>query len=449
MRGFRVLLLTCLTLTALPLLAAAAPATPAAGGDHWHEDYTADIQLDQFMGRLHEVLSSEQYFGKYPEVAGMAEVAKRMGYFNLDNLHCEYTVKDGEIRTRFSEHFAGLPADSYLGKVYALPNRDLVSATYLAQDDYLMYFAMNNVPQQVLISLQEVGNLANDPPTGMEDVFSDMGEVGQVLGMVTAMGIDKQIESILTGEIGMAFYRVPDHARLMNGDIQPGDIDASVFVGLAGSEALDTLLAGFGGQAGLVAIDSGSPAWKAYEISAMPGAGLMYNNEILIAAPSLTRAASHLQNIGSGMNVEAVQYFFDLNVTALHDQVIAPLADFGMGMASQEGIQFPTQAMAYLWGLPGSDALGHITAQGRFDSGYACEMRMSTAVPQYLMYYLTTGGIGVLESELHNSGGSDDDYEGEEYEDGGEDWDEEGSEDDAAAPMAPEAPVASEPAPTV
>jgi hypothetical protein len=444
----RVFITLCLMLLALPALAAAAPAGGAAAGDSWDEQYNLDVNLSQFAGRFYDVLTKEEYYGKYPAVRGIAEIAKRMGYFNLDNLSCEYTIEDGQIYYRFSEHYADLAPESYLGKVYALPNRELVSAEYIGQEDFLLYFGMNNLPQQILLSLQEVGTIAANPPAGLENELADIGEMGQVLGMITAMGIDKQIESVLTGEVALALYTL-DPGKMMSGECSPHDIDAAAFLGLAGAEQLKTLLAGFGAQAGLSPIDSGSPAWTAYEFAELPGAGLMFNDEILVAAPSLTRAAEHLRAAGSGFAPGSLQYYFDVNATALHNQLVAPLVDFGMGMAASEGMQFPTAAMGYLWGLPESSALGHITVQSQFDEGTLCELQMSTAVPQYLGYYLTTGAAGFLEGELRkefDNGGMDNDMgmEAEEEADEMEEMDEAG---EAELPEVPVPPT--EPAPSV
>jgi hypothetical protein len=386
-------------LVALCLPAMAAAQTP----DSFTERFTLDVQLGQFMDRLYEVLTREQWLGQYPEVRTAAEAMRHMGVFNYQSVNVQKTVENGKVHFHCSEQFADLPADSYLGKVYALPNRPLASANYLNPEGFVMYAGMNNVPQQALLALDEFSAMSQPGGPLAELMGGHDMDMAEVMGMLEAFQIEEQVNEILTGEVALTLFKSPELGKLM-GDFQPGDLDAAVFVGVKDAARLQQLSAMFAGQAGLTPMGGDMAGWTGYYIPDMPQGGIMWNSELLIASPNIFNALSHLDFNKGGLTTPACQCYFDLNLTALHDQLVAP------GMAFLEG-QAPVnlastkEAAAYLFALPASSQLGHVRAHTAYANGYSFDMTMSTALANYAFYYLGVGISGVAQAELGDGAG--------------------------------------------
>ncbi|MDQ3023398.1 MAG: hypothetical protein M3R04_03275 [bacterium] len=391
------------TVLAALMLSALMPLAAMAQGDSYSERYNLDIHMGGFMDRLYNVLTDPKYgCAKYPEVPEVAGLLKQLGYFELENVQCEYAVQDGEVALRWATHFDGLDPQSYFGQVFALPNKPLELATYVP-DDALLYVGMNNVPQQALLAVRELGAVAaaaQGEGSGLGEMFQD-ADLAQVLGMLEAFDVEGQVNQVLTGEVGLAMFAAPSIEKISSGDFGPQDIDAALLIGVKDAARIKQLIGMAGANAQLTSMGEMAGGWSGWYIS-MPeaaGAGIMMNDKLMFVAPNVQNAVAHLDFSGAGQTTPDCQSYMDINLTRLHDELAGPGLSMLMGEAPVD-LAHAREAANYLFALPPSDALGHVRAVTVYDSGYECALTMNTALANYLFYYVGVGAAGMAASEM-------------------------------------------------
>jgi hypothetical protein len=367
-----------------------------SGKSKWEESYSQQIDAQAFMERLYTVLTSPEYMGQVKEVAQAAEYMKGMGLFNLAGMDSGYTISGDEMSMWSSCKYADLDPQSYYGKLLALPNGKLASAKVVGAGDYLVYLAMNNVPQVLMAEVDELnkaqalGGAEGQDALGQLLNQADMGDMMQVLGMLKALKLDETMLKALSGELAIVLYGVPAIDKLQSGNIQPEDLDLCIMLGLNDPTFITGLIEQFGGQGGMQKIEA--PAgWTGYNTSFQPSVGMVYNDDLLVISPNIKSTLGHLaQAKGRSLKVPECQCYFDLNCTALQTGVLEPLT--GLAVKELGEIQLPTAAMSYLVDLPAPDKMGALTMMTSYDGDtFSSEMHASKALGQYLTYYLGVG----------------------------------------------------------
>jgi hypothetical protein len=375
---------------------------PEKGDSVWEEFYVSDVEIGVFLERLYEVLTNEEWLGQYPEIATVANYMKETGLFDLQNVHTEYAITGDRMSFMLHEDFEDLSPNSYYGKVLALPDRELDTAQYVTGDQ-LLYFAANNVPDMLLLYANEVMNAVNtmeQTAEGMEmEADLNLGDLAEVFGMLEAFNVEDTVKSLLTGEIAIVFYNMPPLEQLMLGDIQPADIELAIMLGVSNREGVQGMIEGFGDEVGLLAREYEDDPWQYYVVNGEETIGLMLNDGMAIISSNIdvTRRNVLAAEENGGLELDPCQLYCDLNMTALHDQVIVPAVNMGTGYLP-EGVTLPVEPMSYLVNLPESDALGHLTVKASFADGYTGEIELKKAVLQYLAYYLGIGLCGAAQS---------------------------------------------------
>jgi len=375
---------------------------PEKGDSVWEEFYVSDVEIGVFLERLYEVLTNEEWLGQYPEVATVANYLKQTGLFDLQNVHTEYAITGDRMYFMLHEDFEDLSPDCYYGKVLALPDRELDTAQYV-NGDQLLYFAANNVPDMLLLYANEVMNAVNtmeQTAEGMEmEADLNLGDLAEVFGMLEAFNVEDTVKSLLTGEIAVVFYNMPPFEQLMLGDIQPADIELAIMLGVSNREGVQGMIEGFGDEVGLLAREYEDDPWQYYVVNGEETIGLMLNDGMAILSSNIdvTRRNVLAAQENGGLELDPCQVYFDLNMVALHDQVVVPAVNMGTGYLP-EGVTLPVEPMSYLVNLPESEALGHLTVTASFADGYTGEIEMKKAVLQYLAYYLGIGLCGAAQS---------------------------------------------------
>lgn len=356
----------------------------------WEESYAQKIDAQAFMQRLYTVLTSPEYLGQVKEVAQAAEYLHGMGLFSLAGMQTEYSISGDEMSMWSSCSYADLDPASYYGKLLALPNGKLASAKVVGEGDYLAYFAMNNVPQLMMLEVEELNKAqALGEGSGLLGELldeADMGDVMQALGMLKALKLDETMLNALSGELALVLYGVPAFDKLESGNIQPEDLDLSLMLGLNDPGFITGLIEQFGGQGGMQPLEA--PAgWTGYNTSYEPSVGMVFNDDVLVISPNIKAAIEHIARAkGNSLRVPECQSYFELNCAALQNSVLQPL----LGVAAQEldGVQLPTAAMSYLVDLPAAEELGSVTLLSSFDGdAFYSEMHARKALGQYLAYY--------------------------------------------------------------
>ncbi len=363
----------------------------SSGKSQWEESYSQTIDAEAFMQRLYTVLTSPEYLGQVKEVAQAAEYMKGMGLFNLSMMESEYSISGDEMSMWSSCSYSDLDPQSYYGKLLALPNAKLASAKVVGEGDYLMYMAMNNLPQILMIEVEELNKA--QALSGGEDVFAqlleeaDMGDMLQVLGMLKALKLDETMLDAFSGELALVLYGVPAFDKLESGNIQPEDLDMCLMLGLNDPTFITGLIEQFGGQGGMQKIEA--PAgWTGYNTSFQPSVGLIYNDDLLVISPDIKAAIAHIaQAKGNSLRVPECQGYVNVNCSAMQTGVLAPLTD--LAVKELGDIQLPTAAMSYLVDLPAPEKLGSLTMLSSFDGDtFSSEMHAQKALGQYLTYYM-------------------------------------------------------------
>ena len=387
----------------------------STGKSLWEESYSQEVDVQAFMERLYTFLTSPEYMGRYPESVQAANYLKGLGYFSLAGSQCEYSIGKGEFDMYSSCSYAALDPASYCGKVLALPNAKPVSAKFIGEDDYLAYFVENNVPQMMMLEIDEMNKMQElaKGETELAKLLSqtnlgDMGDVSQMLGMFKALKLDETMLKALSGELALVLYGVPALDKLHGNDLQPGDLDLCLMLGLNGDEFITGLISQFGANAGLTKMEVPG-GWTGYNIQGQESIGLVYNKDLLVLSPNIKATLEHMAKAkGHSLRVPECQVFMDCNLTAMHNTVVAPLMD--MGAKHLGDIKLPTAAMSYLVALPAPEELGHLTMMTSYggDSD-KMELHARTAVGKYAAYYLgiglcAAGQSGMLEKAAQELG---------------------------------------------
>jgi len=374
------------------------------GNSAWEELYVERLDLTGLMQRLYTVLTSPEHLGRYPQVAQVAELLKASGLFNLATVETKYAVTGDRMHCFVRKTFDGLDPQSFQAKLLALPNAKLRSAKYIAPEDCLMYCAVNNLPQMMMLQMEYMTQMAKaGGENGASGVmFGDSGAQGmeQALGMIKALKLDETLFKALSGEAGMVIYSLPDFDALQNGNLQPSDLDLALFLGINDKQMLTQLIQQFGGQAKLEQAE-GPAGWQCYTIAAAPGVGLMFNDELFVVSPNLPRTQEHMQAArGKALRVGECQALVDINLAALHQKVIAPLAKLAAAELAK-GVELPEKSMAYLVALPAEGDLGHLRIVARQgDNACESEVTLNKAVVQYAVYYLGLAACAAGQVEM-------------------------------------------------
>jgi hypothetical protein len=379
--------------------------------DSYSERYNLEIHLGGFMDRLYNVLTQPQWLGQHKEVADTANMLKQLGLFNLENVQAEYVVDNGQVAIHCAKHYQDLPAESYLGQVYALPNKPLELAGYVPADA-LLYVGMNNVPQQALLAarkLSEVAASAKESGGPLSDAFGD-ADLSQVFGMLDAFNVEQQVNDTLTGEIGLAVFDTPSVEAMTGDNFGPQDISAAIMIGIKDANRVKQLIAMAGSNAPLAPMEGDMGGWSGWYVTepGAEGVGVMLGEHMLFITPNVQNAVAHFDFSGQAQAIPACQAYFDLNVSRLQDGLIEPAMQVVLGGPVDNTAT--KDAARYLFALPPSDALGHIRAVTIYDNGYESAFTMNTALANYLFYYV---GVGTSLMAQHEMASHQDDDSGE------------------------------------
>lgn len=358
------------------------------GGSEWEEFYVQDLEMGPFMERLYEVLTNEEWLGQYPEVVKIAEYVNGQGLFNISTMHSEYAITGDHIYLYSADSYENLDPESYYAKFMALPNREFASASYL-NDDFLLFLGYNNMVDMMMLGIEE----AFSSPEYMEIVSmlsgqNDVEEMKQVFGMIEALQLDELLGNVLTGELALVLFDLPPLPQLFEGDVNPGDFDIMLMIGLADSDYAIEMLDTYGMDVGLMARDYGDNEWHYYMMQGEEGLGLMFNDELAVVSTNIDAARKHVQ-AGEGFNVEPCMYYFDINFEQIEAKIIAPLGEMAQAELAGEDIKLPIEPLSYLLDLPESEELGHISiSAGTTEDGFSVKAEMKKAIVQYMAYYL-------------------------------------------------------------
>jgi hypothetical protein len=257
----------------------------------------------------------------------------------------------------------------------------------------------------MLLYLKEVMQamqMTQEVAEGMEmEADLDLGDLDQVFGLLEAFPIEETINSLLTGEVAIVYYGLPPLEQLMLGDIQPADIELAVMLGVSNLDGVLGMVKGFGDEIGLLEREYEGDDWHYFVVNGEESIGMMINEKMAIVTSNIDVTRNNVLAAlkDGGLDLEPCQFYMDLNVAALHQQLVDPAAQ----MATQwvpEGVTLPVEPMSYLVNLPESEALGHLTMQASFDDGYMCEFEMKKATLQYMIFYLGVGACAAAQSGL-------------------------------------------------
>ncbi|HES58356.1 MAG TPA: hypothetical protein ENO21_02890 [Firmicutes bacterium] len=373
------------------------PEAPWSPGDSaWEEYYVQHIDIAGFMQRLKVILTSEEHLGGFPEVAEVARMMDAMGYFDIAGGFNEYEISGDSIKLRSLSEY-NHSGDTFFSRYMAVEDAPLRSAKYVAEGDYLLYFALNNVIDKALTMLSLPEYMGEEGMAGEELMMElEMEELGQAMAMVQAMKLDVLLSDTLSGEIALVVYEAPSVEQIFTGDIMPQDVHAALMIGIEDPEYVLNMANQFGPDLGLVPAEA-PEGWHAFTMMGEESIGVAFNDEILIATPDWLTTATRVQSAldNGGMELDPCLMHMDLDVEALHEQLIHPLALAGIGEMGLEVEDLPTDAMAYLLNMPEADALGHMTATVNHPEGNAYfEFEMKKAVLQYLLFYIGVGMCG-------------------------------------------------------
>jgi len=381
------------------------------GHSPWEETYTQDIDMTAFLGRLYDVLTKDEYLGQYKEVQQVAGYLEDSGFFSMASSHMDYQITGDSIRCASYSGFADLDPASYYGRYLALPDTKLRSAQYVAEDDVLLYLALTNVHQKVMLEAENISASAKATGGGdnaLNDIIGQMGggDAEQMWQLVKALKLDQIISGVITGEIALAVYGVPPVDKLMSGDIQPSDVDCALMIGINDPQYLIDMIERYGSEIGMQGSEV-EGGWHSYTIPQAAGVAVLFNDEMLIATTNVDKLLGHLARAADGgkLRVDACQFYLDINMARLQSDLGQPL--FAMAQSEFGGnVEMPTAATAYLLNLPEAEALGHVRAMSYHDEdGMGWEMTMQKAVPQYLLYYVGVLGCGIAQQEMGGESG--------------------------------------------
>ncbi|MCB1188604.1 hypothetical protein KDL29_15695 [bacterium] len=379
------------------------------GDSAWEEFWVQDIDFRPFMSRLHTVLLEDPGMASCTARDDIISFLDQMYLFNIGTSHVDMAITGDDIMFNCAQTCEGLPADSAPARLGALENLPLQSYSLVDDGDFIMYMGIQHMPTRLMIQLDEMQRQAA-MAEGMEGPFSeifggmDIQELEQTMQLMKAMQIDKIIDSTLSGEVGIALYDMPSIDMLVNGgDVQPTDFIAAVAIGIKDADYVREMMGTYGSEIGLTPRpDSGANGWDVFDVPMMPGLGIVMNDSMVVATTNADFVLGKLMDGGS-MEVAPCQAHFALNMAALNGKIVEP----GMKMLADEiadgdeEVYWPVDSMKYLWDVPEQDGLGYMTMTAYTGDAMRHEMRMKKAVFQYLMYYMSTMGAGVIQTEMH------------------------------------------------
>ncbi|MCC7476997.1 hypothetical protein IT575_00945 [bacterium] len=424
---FRPLTLAALLAAFLCLLAAPAFADShqSQGGDSVDIQYSEELRFGELMDRVYTLMSSEKYFGKHQQVRGMAELLKHSDFFNFSGTTCRYRMDNEKIEFYSAKHYSDLNPAGVAARSLALPDVAPVSANYICPGTYVMYMSMQNVPAVAALTLEQLQAqeaLMNEYDMGGGGPVQFFGQSGMPeLGELSRIVQQLQTESgafgvSLSGEVALVVYSLPSVPQMTSDNFDPlnSDLDVALMVGINGSEGINNALGMAGAVGGMTPGNSPGPGWMRYDINQMPGAGVIFNDQILVASLKVDRAIAHIEQaqLQGRMSIEPCQFYMDMDLTNLHRNTIKPGVDSMLAwtLSEKPDLFMPQESAAFLFNLPDENALGHLS-MGAYNNG-GCHMQgsMSTAVLPYAMYYFSVAACTMAQTEM---GGSMD-YSGEE-----------------------------------
>jgi hypothetical protein len=397
--------------------------TPSAGGP-LQIDYTGQMDVTGLMQRLTAVLTSPEWFGSDPNLQPLIKALQDSGKLNLAGCKETLHIDQSAVHYTLATHYAGLAPDSLKGQLYALPNKPLSSAQYVGTDA-LAYVGINNVPQTALIAfrwlvahpetlqkgpLADLVNKALSQQLGGQSITPD--QLQQAAGLLDSSGLENQMNSMITGEIGAALFDA-DVQKLGGDDFKPEDLDLAVFVGVKDSAGVEKLLTSAGADAGIQAAGE-QGGWKLFTIKDQPGLGLALNGNVLLGATRFDAFTKRLQGGAAKLSTPDCQYFIRLNLQRLLREYAEPLATQAIAedgsvqdlksQMDQQGLPSLEKldaAWAYVLGADKLGDLGALTLSGRYENGYQCDATMNPDVFLYGLYQFgRVGGMGALEDHL-------------------------------------------------
>ena len=376
----------------------------AAGASTWEEFYSLNVDWNMFMDRLFEVLASEKMASAHPEVAMIAKLYKDLGIFDLGTSEVKYAATGDSFYMMSRDTYDTTP-DTILGRALAFENQPLASADMIAPDDYILYIGATGLVDKLMLELDAIKESSSTidemgVPNPFDEIAGQMGmeDFSQVMAMLEAMRVKEMASSTLTGEMGIVLYNLPPVEQLMEGDIEPSDIDAALFVGLKDVDYAKNLITSFGGEIGLKQVEQPNDKFTYYMMDGEDTVGLVLGQGMGVITPNMPALLEHMQRENVGLGLEPAQFYFDLNVAKLHE-FAAPLVE--MGKAEMGGVYLPEKEAAYLLNLPEPSALGHITMMAKMDgNGTFFGLEGKKALVQYAAYYLGMFGCGAAQMEM-------------------------------------------------
>lgn len=376
------------------------------GASPWEESYKQEIDFSGFMARLYEVLSTDELLGQYPQVKQIADLYKEMGVFNMGTSLTEYEISGDNISFFTSTGFNDLDPACFYARYFALEDQELDSARYIAREDVLLYLGVTNLPQKLMLQVEEMQSVAarmggaEDP---LHEIFGELGggDAEQIWGLVTALRLDQVVSSVLSGEVALAVYGLPEVPKFVHGDLQPSDLDVALFIGIKDAAYLQQMIDNYGSGIGLTSAGE-QDGWQRFTLADPPGMSVTYNDELLVACSNAEKFAAHMDAAKGGkyLRVDPCQFYFDLDAQRLEAEFGKPL----WGMAAEEfgpEVKLPSESVAYLLNLPQGEELGHIKLMANHDNdGGSWEMSMNKAVVQYFLYYVGVLGCGAAQSDI-------------------------------------------------
>jgi hypothetical protein len=434
---------------AMPTMAAPAPANlPGLTGD-FQLRYEQQWNASGFMQRLVTLLTSPEWGGSSPELKPFIDMLQQSGKLNFAGCQEALTIDQNLVHYTAATHYAGLTPDQFKGKLFALPNKPLASAQYVT-DDALLYVGLNNVPQTALLVFHEIAShpeMLKQGPLAelLGDAIEEMGggdfsleDLPQVEAMIQGFGLEAQINQLLTGEVGLAFYGA-DWAKLMQGnEPQPTNFKVAVFLGLKDGAKAAGMLSAYGSDIGLTAGGTDGQ-WTSYSIKDAPFVNIAIGPNMLIA--SLGGAGMPAAGAATLATPEC-QYYVKLNLDRLVHEVLEPAIgpeianEFDLDEMAQQcagKMCFTPQQLDVAWGYlldiehTGSN-LGSVVLTGRYADGYQADVTMRPDVFMYTLYNVgRIAGAGMMQEHLsHLDNDMEDDDSGEDA-DGPGDMDESGA----------------------
>ncbi len=372
---------------------------PPRGDSTWEEYYVSDVDTTEFMGRLYDVMTREEWLGQFPEVVAVAEYMKEAGLFNLGHLHQEMTITGDSIHNVFREDYKDLDPESYYAKLMGLEDADLVSARHI-DDGFLFYVGVNNVTDILLLQFEQMMASA-EMIEAMGGEVDGIEEMSQAWGMIEAFQIDKIAGEIVTGEMGVVLYDLPPLEVMAMGEFEPTDLDLALMVGIKDSDYLLNMIEQYGKEIGLMGRQYEGDDWNYFVMQGQEGLGMMFSNELLLVTTNLDAARGHVLAAlaNGGLDVDACQSYINFNLNAINDELIVPGAEMAFAQFGSEDMVLPIEPLGYLFNINEETDLGSVELTSHnYGDGCGMEFEMKKSVFQYLAFGLGVAACGAAQS---------------------------------------------------